>query len=71
MKCSKEALKIIDTSECKELPFDDFKRMSVTNSKDLPEHVIIGNELKHWVGIGWVTVRVVNFEDLKKYPRVV
>lgn len=33
--------------------------------------VILGNEVRHYVGIGWITQRVCTEEDLKKIPRVV
>jgi len=31
----------------------------------------VGNELKHYVGIGWVTEKVITYNDLKLYPRVI
>lgn len=61
----------VDTSKCKTIKFDDLKRLSVANSAKLPPYVIVGNELKHWVGIGWVSHGVVTDEQLGKYPRVV
>jgi hypothetical protein len=67
----KEDLELVDTSHCKTIEFSDLRRMILTNSDDIPSYVIIGNELKHYVGITWVTHGVVTDEDLKKYPRVV
>jgi hypothetical protein len=32
---------------------------------------IVGNELKEFVGIGWITIRVATEDDLKQYPRVI
>ena len=69
--CKESMLIPIDTSKCKTITFKDFKRLSISNSKDLPEYVIIGNELKHWVGIGWVSHGVVKESHLKKYHRLV
>jgi len=65
------ALEVIDTSACKNISFHDLRSMTICNSKNIPDYVIIGNELKQWVGIGWVTQRVVTLEDLKKYARVI
>lgn len=61
----------VDTSQCKTIKFDDLKRLSISNSAKLPPYVIIGNELKHWVGIGWVSHGVVTEAQLKEYPRVI
>lgn len=61
----------VDTSKCKTIKFDELKRLSISNSPKLPPYVIIGNELKHWVGIGWVSHGVVTAEQLLKYPRVI
>jgi hypothetical protein len=36
-----------------------------------PLTIIIGNELKQYVGIGWVSQRVITMDDLKRYPRLV
>ena len=68
-KVSKSSVKVVDTSNCKTITFTDFRVMSMTNKVDT--NVIVGNELKQYVGIGWVTVRLVTYDDLKKYPRVV
>jgi len=64
-------LVLIDTSKTKTISFEDFKRMSFINSKKLPEYVIVGNEVRKWIGISWVATRVVKEEDLKTLKRVV
>jgi hypothetical protein len=69
--CKENMLEEIDTTECKTISFNELRSLSISNSKDLPEYVIIGNELKHWVGIGWVSQGVVSLSDLKKYKRVI
>lgn len=71
MTCKAESLNEIDTSHCKTIEWGTVRALSIANSKNLPQFLIIGNELKHWVGIGWVTHRVITLEDLKKYARVV
>lgn len=69
MTCSLSALVEVDTSKCKTMTFSDFKAKNFTNNHS--ELVIIGNEVKQYVGIGWVTIRVVTEDDLKKYKRLV
>ena len=71
MTCKDTMLVEVDVSKCKTITFQELRSKSIANSKDLPEYVIIGNELKHWVGIGWVSHGVVTLEHLKRYPRVV
>lgn len=68
--CKIEQLEVIDVSECKTVDFHEFRTRILSDNSTL-NYIIIGNELKHYVGIGWVTVRVVTMEDLKNYPRVV
>lgn len=63
-------LEEVDVSGCEVLPYKDFRRMSYTNAESLPEVLIIGNEVGRYVGIGWVMEKIVEEEDLKKYPRV-
>lgn len=70
MTCDPKQLNVIDTSKCKTVDFNKFKRRAL-NDKGTLNYAIVGNELKHYVGIGWVTQRVVTYEDLKKYPRVI
>jgi hypothetical protein len=71
MTCKKDMVEVIDTSHCKTISFKDFRRMTICNSPDTPDYVIIGNELKHYVGIGWTFQRVVTEDDLKRFPRLV
>ena len=68
--CQPKTLKEVDVSECKTISFQDLRRKTLTNTVDL-EYVIIGNEVKQWVGIGFVSCGVVTEDDLKKYFRVV
>ncbi len=60
----------VDVSGCKTIPFRKV-RSRILDDKSKLEYVIIGNELCHYVGIGWISVRVVTMDDLKKYPRAV
>ena len=68
--CSPSMLNVIDTSHCKNITFHEF-RSRILSDKSTLNDCIVGNELKHYVGIGWTTTRVVTYEDLKKYPRVI
>lgn len=73
MTCSVKALNPIDTSKCKTVSLQKFRNrimMADKTTKNL-DNVILGNELKHFVGIGWTTTRVVTHDDLQKYPRVI
>lgn len=70
--CNPTMLNVIDTSDCKTMSFAEFNSKSITNGfKSGNVRVIIGNELKEYVGIGWITIRVVTYDDLKKYERVI
>jgi hypothetical protein len=69
-KCKLTSLNIIDTSNSKTVTFLEFKNRIMQSNSTLND-VIVGNELKHYVGIGWTTTRVVTFDDLTKYPRVI
>ncbi len=72
MTCIVTAIEQVDTSKCKTMDFKTWQAKSMCNSfKSGEVRVIIGNELKEYVGIGWTTQRVVTIEDLKKYPRVI
>lgn len=70
MTCKKDSVEVIDTSECKTITFIEY-RNRILNNKSILGYCIVGNELKHFVGIGWLTRRVITLEDLKRYPRVV
>jgi hypothetical protein len=69
--CSLSSLTEIDTTNCKTIELHELNRLTIGNSKELPPYVIMGNELRHYVGIGWVTHRVVTEDDLKKFVRVI
>jgi hypothetical protein len=68
--CSTNQLNLVDVSNCKTVPFNDFRNRILQEKSDL-NIVIVGNEVKEFVGIGWMTLRVVQLSDLLKYPRVV
>jgi len=70
IKCKLSDLNIIETSNCKTISFYDYRNRIMT-TKNILNDAIVGNELKHFVGIGWITVRVVTIDDLNKYPRVI
>lgn len=61
-------LELVDVSGSKTITFKELQAKSLNHDLD---HVIVGNELKNYVGIGLITVRVVTEEDLKLYPRVI
>lgn len=52
----------------KTITFSELRRLSFCNSKRLPKRIVIGNEIKEWVGIGWITV---NDKPTGKEVRVV
>jgi hypothetical protein len=70
LTCKKTAVEIVDTSACKTVSFQEFRTRILKDNSEL-NNAIVGNELKHYVGIGWVTDRVVTMADLQKYPRVI
>ena len=70
LTCKKTAVEVVDTSACKTVTFNEF-RNRILSDKSTLDYVIVGNVVKHYVGIGWLTVGVVKEADLKKYPRVV
>jgi hypothetical protein len=68
--CKKTAVEPIDVSACKTVSFQEFRNRIISEKSNL-NYAIVGNELKHYVGIGWLTERVITEGDLKKYPRVI
>ena len=70
LTCKKTAVEPVDTSACKTVSFQEF-RSRIMSDKSTLDYAIVGNELKHYVGIGWLTERVVTEVDLKKFPRVI
>ncbi len=67
--CAKDAVTVIDTSECKTITLQEYSSRILSDKSTL-SHCIVGNEVRHFVGIGWITIKVVSLEDLNKYPRV-
>jgi hypothetical protein len=70
LTCKKTAVDPIDTSKCKTISFTEYKHR-ILSDKSVINDAIVGNELKHYVGIGWITTRVIKMEDLDTYPRVI
>ncbi len=68
--CSPSMLELVDTTKCKTVTFNEY-RSRILSDKSTINKVIVGNELMEYVGIGWITLRAINQEDLEKYPRVV
>ena len=68
--CKPEMLEIVDTSKCKTVSFDKFRDRILDDNSKL-NICIVGNELKEYVGIGWVTIKIIDVNDLQKYPRVI
>ena len=68
--CKVDQLKVVDTSNCKTVISHEYSSRILKDKSDLND-VIVGNKLKHYVGIGWITTRVITIEDLKHYPRVI
>ncbi len=70
--CSVNTLSEIDTSKCKTVNFHKYKSRILMGKKDDNfDYCIVGNEVRHFVGIGWVTTGIVTTDDIKKYPRVI
>jgi hypothetical protein len=70
LTCKKGALEIVDTSKGSTISFHEFNTRILRDNSTL-SRAIVGNELKEYVGIGWITLRVVTTDDLKLYPRVI
>ena len=66
----KELINVIDTSHCKTVTSREYSHRILQDNGTLSD-CIVGNELRHYVGIGWTTTRVITLDDLKKYTRVV
>ena len=71
MTCSLSSLIEISIKDCKTMSFDELKKLTISNSEDIPSYVIVGNELCEYVGIGWVSVKVIEESDLKEYIRII
>lgn len=70
MTCSLNSLTPVDTAKCKTITFNEYKSRVLSTKSNLND-CIVGNELMHFVGIGWICTRVVTEDDLKKYARVI
>lgn len=68
--CALTMLEPIDTSKYPRVSFE-YYRSAIMDAASEPSIVVLGNEVRQYVGIGWITLRVVTEDDLKKYPRVV
>jgi len=66
----KDMVTVIDTSKCKTVTLKEYSSR-IMNCDETLNYVIVGNELRHFVRIGWITTRVIEISDLKKYRRVV
>lgn len=63
-------LQKIDVSKVKTITFSEFQRQSMLNTvKD--DEMIVGNNVRRYVGIGWTEGRQITLDDLKKYKRVI
>jgi hypothetical protein len=67
MTCRKDSLEVLDTSKCATVPFEAY-RTRILKDKSEFNYCIIGNEVRHFVGIGWIIEKVVDENDLTKYP---
>lgn len=67
--CKPSMLEIIDTDKCMTIDYNTYRNRIL--SRDGIKNCIVGNELREFVGIGWITLRAINKNDLKKYPRVI
>ena len=70
LTCKKAAVEVVDTSKCQTVTFEEFRHRILKDNSTL-NRVIIGNEIKEYVGIGWITIGTVDMDDLQKYPRVI
>lgn len=72
LTCLPNVLQEIDTSKCKTISFKEVQSKAINNSfGKLGSIFIFGNEVKQYVGMGFVSLRVVTDEDLKQYKRVI
>ena len=72
IKVKPERIRYVDDSATTTIPWSEFIRKSLTHEWDSYKgKIILGNEVKEWVGFGWVTRRIVNDTDLIYWPRVV
>jgi len=65
-----DMVEAIDVSNCKTVSFQEF-RSRILSEKSTLNECIVGNEVRHYVGIGWLVAGVVTHSDLLKLPRVI
>ena len=70
MTCKLKTLQPVDTSKCKTILWQEYELRCIHHNSSLTR-CIVGNEVKEFVGIGWITLNVVTEDDLTKYPRVI
>lgn len=68
--CEESMLKKVCVKKSKTISFKTFRSRILHDNSSL-DFAIVGNELKQFVGIGWITIRVVTEADLKIHPRVI
>jgi len=68
--CSPKMLDLVDVRKCKTISYEKYRK-TILSAASKPDMVILGNEVREYVGIGWLSLGVVTLEDLKLYPRVI
>lgn len=69
ISCKPELLRLVPTDGCATCTAREYSDRVLRDAG--PDRVIVGNELRQFVGIGWITERVVTEADLLAYPRLV
>lgn len=69
--CNHSCLELIDTSNCHTVTIQQYRAKTIMNDDSIGNEVIVGNMVRHYVGIGWVDARVCTEEDLKTIPRLI
>ena len=70
IKFRPEQIETIATHHCETVAFSRYQARILNQDQEL-DRVILGNELKKFVGVGWVTEDYVTERLLGMYPRVV
>jgi hypothetical protein len=70
VKVKTSLLDVVDVSMCDTVDWSEIRKKVLLHQDDIPL-LIIGNEVKEWVGFGFVTKNVVTNEDLSKYKRII
>ena len=63
-----EYIVTIQPKDLVELDTNGVKRMTYFEATKYTDDIIVGNLIKNYVGIGWITIRIVNENDLLKFP---